>query len=888
MLRVTINGKSHTAPAGTTVLTALRAVGFDVPTVCHDPRLTPYGGCRLCVVRIKGQSKPVTSCNAVIAGGMEIETHTDELESLRRSLLKLLARDYPAEQVERFPEKQFHQYLMAYGVQATGRAQPARLDVSHPYIHVDMSQCITCYRCVRICDEVQGQFVWQAWNRGDKTEIRPATGHNLLESECVSCGACVDTCPSGALEDKSLLRLGVPTDWTKTICSYCGTGCEINVGTRHGRITTIRPALNGPSNHGHLCVKGRYAFGYVEAPDRVTTPMIRRDGQWQPVDWDEAIRHVADRLRDTIAKHGPDSVGILASARGTNEEAYVAQKFARIALGTHNVDCCARVCHSPTATAMKLTLGTGAATNSFDDIEKARTILVCGANPTEGHPVTGARIKQAVRRGANLIVVDPREIELVNFAALHLQLRPGTNVVVFNAMGAAMVEEGLVDETFLRERVTEYEAYRDFIRQFAPENVADICGVPAEQIRQAARLYATHTPSLSVHGLGMTEHVQGTEGIMALVNLALLTGNIGKPGTGINPLRGQNNVQGAPHMGCEPKLLAGYTPLDDARARFEAAYRVALPSSKGMNMMEMLDAAVAGRFKALWAIGYDIMLTNPNAHETRRALEALDLVIVQDLFMNQTALEFGHVFLPAAASFEKDGTFMNSERRIQRIRKAIEPTGQARADWEIVCAVAKALGHEQHFAHRNAEEIWNEVRSLWDEGAGISYARLDREGGLQWPCYTETDAGTDVMHAQSFAHGVTTPLRRIEYIPPPDLLSDEFPFLLTSGRNLYQYNAATQTSRTPNAGLCETDCLTVSTTDAQRLGLRNGESVRLRSRQGEATLPVRVSDTVKPGELYATFHSARVFLNNITSAQRDRYTKTPEYKVTAVTIEKVG
>jgi formate dehydrogenase major subunit len=888
MPQVTINGKTHTAPAGTTILTALRAEGFDVPTVCHDPRLTPYGGCRLCVVNIKGQPRPVTSCNTVIADGMEIATHTEELEDLRRTLLKLLARDYPADQVTRFPDKQFHRYLKAYGIQATGKPQPAKLDASHPYIHVDMSQCVTCYRCVRICDEIQGQFVWQAWNRGDQTEIRPATGSNLATSECVSCGACVDTCPSGALEDKSLLKHGVPTNWTKTICSYCGTGCEVNVGTRDNRITTIRPALEGPSNHGHTCVKGRYAFEYVYAQDRVTSPMIRRNGNWEKVSWDEAIQFVSDRLRDTIARHGPDSVGLLTSARGTNEENYVGQKFARLVLGTNNVDCCARVCHSPTAAAMKMTLGTGAATNSLDDIELAQTILVCGANPTDGHPVTGARIKQAARRGANLIIVDPREIELNQFATLHLALRPGTNVVLFNAMGATIIDEGLVDESFVRERITEYDDYKKFIRDFLPEKVADICGVPAEKIRQAARLYATATPSLSVHGLGMTEHIQGTEGIMALVNLALLTGNVGKPGTGINPLRGQNNVQGAPHMGSEPKLLAGYVPIDEARVKFETAYHASLPSSKGKNMIEMLEAATSGQFKLLWAIGYDIMLTNPNAHETRRALEAMDLVIVQDLFLNQTAIEFGDVFLPAASSFEKDGTFMNGERRIQRVRKAVEPQGEARSDWQIICDVARALGHGDQFAYKSAEEIWNEVRSLWDEGAGISYQRMDDLGGLQWPCYTEDDPGLPVMHADHFSHGKTTPLRRIEYVPAPELTDDQFPFLLTTGRNLYQYNASTQTNRTANAGLHAADYLSVSETDARRLGLRDGETVRLRSRQGAAQLPVQISNTVKPGELYATFHTARVFLNEITSSHRDRYTKTPEYKVTAVALEKAG
>ena len=892
MLQVTINGQAHQFPEGLTINEALHRIGLEVPTLCHDDRIDPYGSCRLCSVEVKGLNALATACNTSLRDGMDIQTHSPAVEGVRRTLLGLLAADYPAEAVAEFPDKQFHRYLRQYGVEAGGSrsapppAEPFMRDASHPYINVDMSQCVTCYRCVRICEEVQGQFVWKAWNRGDTTRILPVRGETMLDGGCVSCGACVDTCPSGALEDITVLARGVPTEWTKTICSYCGTGCEVNVGTRDGQITTIRPS-DGPSNHGHTCVKGRYAFDYVYAEERITSPMIRRNGVWVDVTWDEVIPYIAGRLQALAKQHGPDSIGVLSSARGTNEENYVAQKFARVVLGTNNIDCCARVCHSPTAAAMKMTLGTGAATNSLDEIAVARTILVCGANPTEGHPVTGARIKQAARHGANLIVVDPREIELTQFATVHLQLHPGTNVVLFNAMAAAIVDEGLVDEAFLRERITEFAEFQKFIQEFAPEKAEKICGVPAAKIREAARLYATAKPSLSVHGLGMTEHIQGTEGIIALVNLALLTGNLGKPGTGINPLRGQNNVQGAPHMGCEPKLLAGYVPIDEARPQFEKAWHAPVPTHPGMNMIDMLDAAAKGRLSALWAIGYDILMTNPNTHETRRALDQVELVIVQDLFLNATAREYGDVFLPAASSFEKDGTFMNGERRIQRVRGAARPQGQARSDWEIVCQVAKEMGHGEHFAYRTAEEIWNEVRSLWPEGSGISYARLDQVGGLQWPCYTEDDPGMPIMHIEHFTHGKTTALRRIEFVPPPVLVNAEFPFLLTTGRNLYQYNAATQTSRTPNDRLHSTDYLQICPADAGRLGLAEGEIVRLSSRQGHADLPVKMSGNVKPGEVYTTFHNARVFLNQITTSQRDRYTKTPEYKVTAVRIDKL-
>jgi formate dehydrogenase major subunit len=893
MLQVTINGQPRQFPEGLTINQALRQIAVEVPTLCHDDRIQPYGSCRLCTVEVKGVNGFVTACNTQLRDGMEILTHSDTVQGVRKTLLGLIAKDYPAEAVVEFPDKQFHRYLREYNVPARGSrkspppAVPYMKDTTHPYINVDMSQCVTCFRCVRICEEVQGQFVWKAWNRGDQTRIGPVRGVTLQDGGCVSCGACVDTCPSGALEDLTLLKRGVPTDWTKTICSYCGTGCEVNVGTRNGQITTIRPSMEGPSNHGHTCVKGRYAFDYITFKDRPTSPMIRRDGQWQKVSWNEVNQFIADKLRETVAKHGPDSIGVLSSARGTNEENYVAQKFARIVVGSNNIDCCARVCHSPTAAAMKMTLGTGAATNSLDDIALARTILVAGVNPTEGHPVTGARIKQAARHGAKLIIVDPREIELNEFATVHLQLHAGTNVVLFNAMGAVIVEEGLVDEEFIRTRLTEFNEYREFVKQFAPETVEQICGVPAAKIREAARIYATNKPSLSVHGLGMTEHIQGTEGIMALVNLALITGNIGKPGTGINPLRGQNNVQGAPHMGSEPKLLAGYVPLTEARERFEQAWQVKLPTNPGINMIEMMDAADAGKLKVLWAIGYDIVMTNPNMHFTRRAMERLELVIVQDIFINETAKEFGDVFLPAASSFEKDGTFMNGERRIQRVRQAVPPQGEARSDWEIVCDIAKLMGKGEHFAYQSAEEIWNEVRSLWPEAAGISYARMEKLGGLQWPCVNENDPGTGTLHTDHFTHGKTTALRRIEYVAPPKLTTKEFPFLLTTGRNLYQYNAATQTARTPNDTLHATDYLQLSAADAARLGLADGETVRLRSEQGAADLPVKISDHVKDGEVYTTFHSTRVFLNQITTSHRDRYTKTPEYKITAVRIEKL-
>jgi formate dehydrogenase major subunit len=633
-------------------------------------------------------------------------------------------------------------------------------------------------------------------------------------------------------------------------------------------------------------VKGRFAFDFVSAPDRITQPMIRKGDQWQQVTWDDVISFTAESLQRISEQYGPDSIAVLGSARGTNEENYLAQKFARLVIGTNNVDCCARVCHTPTAAAMKLMLGTGAATNSYNDIEKARTILVCGANATENHPIVGARIKQAALKGVNLIVIDPRRIELTQYAAIYLQPRPGTNIPLLNAMACTIVEEQLFDYQFTTERVAEWDKFCHFIKQFSPEKVEADCGVKADRIRAAARLYAGAKPSMCFHGLGVTEHTQGTEGVMCLVNLALLTGNIGKRGTGINPLRGQNNVQGAAHMGCDPGILTGSVSLNDARPLFESVWCASIPRKQGLNLLEMMDAAAAGKLKALWAIGYDIALTNANTTATGQALRSLDFVIIQDMFMNETARRFGSVFLPAASSFERDGTFMNAERRIQRIRKAIEPVGQSRSDWEIICAIAKAMGRGESFSYSSAEDIWNEIRSVWAAGRGITYERLD-DGGLQWPCPDDSHSGTEVMHTESFPIGKAA-LRRVPYRPTDEIVDEEFPLLLITGRTLYQFNAGTMTMRTADVKLRPVDLLDISSDDAKRLDLNDGECVHIRSRYGEAILPIRITSTVKPGELFATFHTAEVFLNRVTSPHRDRYVKSPEYKVTAVRIEEAS
>lgn len=887
MLSVNVNGADLQFPEGRTILQALSEIGIDLPALCNDERLKPYGNCRLCAVQIAGMQHPVFACTTKLAEGMVIRTETKKLEDLRCGILGLLAQRSPADSYRRFPNHPFHRLIQRYGLQdqLCISKDSNLIDDSHPYIHVDMSRCIFCYRCVRICDELQGQFVWKVWNRGESIRILP-DGPTLSDSPCVSCGACVDTCPTGALEDKTLMAGIIPDRWTRTTCPYCGTGCEMNVGTRENRIVTVRPVADAPVSKGHLCVKGRYSFEFLTAKDRITKPMIRRSDRWEEVSWKEAIGYVSEKLKQTLQQHGPYSVAMLGSARATNEENYLTQKFARVVLSTNNVDCCARVCHAPTATGMKQILGTGAATSSFDDIERAKTILVCGANVTENHPIVGARIKQAVLKGANLIVIDPRQIELTEFATLHLQLRPGTNIPLLNSLAHAIIQEKQFDEAFVADRVTGWEEFCKFIAQWTPEKASEICGAEPSLIRGAAEMYATQKPSLIVHGLGITEHTQGTEGVMGLVNLALLTGNIGKAGTGINPLRGQNNVQGAAHMGCEPDNLTGFVPLEDGKHLFESVWHTTLPTKKGLNLLEMMDAALKGQLQALWAIGYDILLTNPDTQFTRKALSKIDFVIVQDLFLNETAREFGSVFIPVCSSFEKDGTFMNAERRVQLVRKAIEPAGNSKPDWQVLCEVAAAMGKGEFFAFESPEQIWDEIRLVWNGGSGITYQRLEN-GGLQWPCPSENHPGTSILHAEEFSRGKQAKLELINYHPTVEKVDKDFPLVLITGRTLYHFNAGTMTLRTKNVELQESDFLDVCTDDSVRLGIRDREKVRLRSRYGEAIFPVRVNDKIAPGQVFCTFHNPTSFLNLVTGPHHDDRTQTPEYKVTAVRIEKL-
>lgn len=884
MLRVTVNGVALGSKPSCTILDLLRREGTTIPTLCDDSRLSPAGSCRLCLVRVEGFNRAVPACATPLADGMNIQTHTPELEKFRRSVLKLLLDNQPNTAVISGPETELQRYARQYGLGARVGAdrQSAVIDNSHPYISVDTSRCILCSRCVRICNELQGNFVWQIGGRG-KDSYLSHDGPSLIESPCVSCGACVDTCPTGALSDKSVLTDGVPERWMETVCPYCGTGCEMLVGTRDNRIVQIKPVINSTVSKGHLCVKGRYAFGYVHAADRITTPMLRdRDKEWREVSWKEAITFAASNLRRLRKEYGPDSIGVLGSARATNEEAYLTQKFARLVIGTNNVDCCARVCHAPSAAALGKMLGAGAATNSFDDIERAQTILLWGCNPTENHPVVGARIKQAVLHGAKLIVIDPRQTELAKYATIHLQLKPGTDVALANALAAVIVGEKLTDAEFIRQHVLEYAEFSKFAASQSAAEACTVTGIPWNQILSAARLYASVKPAMCFHGLGVTEHTQGTEGVQCMVNLALVTGNIGCRGAGVNPLRGQNNVQGAAHMGCDPGRLPGYLPIEAAGASFGPVWGTPIPRNPGQNLPEMIRAAESGDLRALYAIGYDILLTNPNMRATSRALSKLDLVIVQDLFLNETAKEVGTVFLPACSSFEKGGTFMNAERRVQRIRPALAPVGETRPDWCIICELAASIGHGDAFDYTSEEEIWSEVREVWPAGRGMTYSRLD-EKGLQWPCYGESDPGTEILHEQgSFSSGKPAALACVPYRPSPESCSPTFPMTLATGRSLYQFNAGTMTGRTPNNDLRANDRLEIAPRDAERLRVETGDQMEVSSQYGSAILPAYVTSSVPAGLTFATFQTPALHLNTVTSPHEDNICATPEYKQTAV------
>lgn len=899
---VEIDGKPIKVPEGTSIMRAAAELDTDIPSLCATDCLESFGSCRLCLVEIEGRRGTPASCTTPAEDGMKVTTQSERLTSLRRGVMDLYLSDHPEEN-EDGSALPMHDLAKLLGMSESRYGREGHnhlksiIDDSNPYFSFDASKCILCSRCVRACEEVQGTFALTIEGRGFDSKITAGVHQDFLTSDCVSCGACVQACPTDSLLEKKVIEKGKPDHTVLTTCAYCGVGCGFKAEMKQGDVIRMTPWKDGQANHGHSCVKGRFAWDYAFHEDRITKPMIREKitDPWAEVSWDEAIEFAAQRMKAVQEKYGRKSIGGITSSRCTNEEVFVVQKLIRAAFGNNNVDTCARVCHSPTGYGLKETLGTSAGTQTFDSVMDADVILVIGANPTEAHPVFGSQMKQRLRDGARLIIIDPRAIDLVKTphvkADYHLPLLPGNNVAVINALAHVIVAEGLEDKAYIKERCEDqaFLAWRDFILEprNAPENIAPYAGISADELRAAARLYARggdgdrKGKSAIFYGLGVTEHSQGSTAVMALANLAMLTGNIGFSGVGVNPLRGQNNVQGSCDMGSFPHELPGYRPVSDDQVRgtFEADWGLKLDTEAGYRIPAMFDAAVAGVYRGMYIQGEDVAQSDPNTQHVEAALRNLDCLIVQDLFLNETA-RFAHVFFPGTSFLEKDGTFTNAERRISMVNKAIDPLAGL-DEWEITCRLSRAMGYDMAYDHPS--EIMDEIARLTPTFSGVSFDKIKRLGSLQWPCNEEAPEGTPIMHVGGFVRGkgnfVIT-----EFVPTTEKVTPKFPLILTTGRILSQYNVGAQTRRTQNNIWHEQDVLEIHAKDAEDRSIRDGDWVRMQSRMGETTLRAMISDRMQPGVVFTTFHMPESGANVVTTDNSDWATDCPEYKVTAVDV----
>ncbi len=897
MIELTLDGRVVSAEEGESVLDVARREGVYVPTLCDDERLEPFGACRVCMVGVEGARGPVAACTTLVRPGMKVDTRDERAVRVAKGVVELVLSDYPAERLTRpDPRNELSSVAAHFGLSTSryrGEVHAHPPDERHPYIKLHLDECIVCGRCVRACDELQGAFALAFAGRGFETKIVAGLDAALASSSCVSCGACVSACPTGAL-DEAVFRLDARVDRTvTTTCAYCGVGCRLEAHVRDGAVIAVDPALDGPSNLGHTCVKGRFAHQFALSEERLRAPLVRTSTGLREVSWDEALDLVATTFLRIKAEHGPDALAGISSSRCTNEENYVLQKLMRAAIGTHNVDNCSRVCHSPSSFGLIASLGQSGGSNGFDDIERAEVLFVTGANPTEAHPVVGARMKQATLRGARLVVADPRRIELARYADVFLQMKPGSNVALFNALAAVLIEEDLVDHAFLSQWTEGAEPFFAFVERYAPERVEPTTGVPAALVREAARVYGRSRASAIFYGLGITEQTQGSPGVQALVNLAILTGNLGKPGAGINPLRGQNNVQGGSDSGALPTSFTMYQSVtDDAIAsRFEAAWGVRMRRERGLMTPEMFDAALAGKLRGLYVFGEDIAQTDPNLHHVEAALRSLELLVCHEIFLSETA-KLAHVVLPGSTFLEKTGTFTNAERRIQLVQEAVEPPGEARADLDILLELSRRLGYEM--PARTPAEVMDEMASLTPDLAGVSHARLGRSG-LQWPVPHPGHPGTPILFVDREADGRRfrtasgkARLAAIEWAPPGEEIDRDYPFVLVTGRQLAHYNAGTMTRRTANLELHPSDLAEIHPEDALRLGIEDGDEVEVASRRGAVRTFARLTARVAPGNLFLSFHFPEVKVNLLTSSCTDAATKCPEYKVSAVRVVKVA
>ena len=894
-----LDGEAMLFEEGDTLLNFIdrhRGRGF-VPTLCDAPQLEPYGACRVCSVEVAlqadGPRRVVASCHTPLAAGMHVFTESSKVRKLRRNIVELVLSDHPLDCLTCEVNGNCELQTVAAKVGVRQVRYPAganhldrKKDLSHPYMTSDLSKCINCSRCVRACDEVQGQHVLSMHGRGFNARIIKGLDQSFMDSTCVSCGACSQACPTSAISDVFQSKSIEATKKTRTVCTYCGVGCNLNVATKGREVLSIQAPADSEVNHSHTCLKGRFAFKFVNHRDRLRTPLIRYNGHFTEATWEEAYDHIVANLTRIKEEHGGQAIAGISSARCTNEENYLMQKFMRAVMGNNNIDCCARVCHSPTAHGMQQSFGTGAATNSIEDLEHTACILVIGANPTEGHPVTGSKIKQRAMKGVPLIIIDPREIELVPYAKYHLQLRPGTNVALLNMMARFIVEAGLVDRDFVAKRCEHWEEFEAGLRSLDLDELERITGVDRELVRAAAIEYAGAEAAMSFHGLGVTEHNQGAKTVMLIANLAMMTGNVGRPGVGVNPLRGQNNVQGAADMGCQPHQGAGYLPVEDPEVHrhYEEFYGVELSEEPGWKIPEMFDAAIDGRLKALWLMGEDVVQTDPDSEHVKEAMNSLEFLVVQELFMTETA-KFANVILPAASFLEKSGTFTNGERRVQRVKAVIPPLEGTKPDGVIMAEILQRFGFPQE--DYTPDGVLAEIARIVPFFAGATWENLGDQG-KQWPIL-EGGVDTKIMHRGQFKRG----LGKFHFFPfeeSPEILRyhGEFPFILTTGRILEHYNCGTMTRRTGNALIVTEDLLAIHPDDAARKGIEEGDHVRLFSARGEVKLRARLTDEVKPGILYTTFHFPEALVNNVTGSGHDAETLCPEYKVVAADVERVA
>lgn len=901
-LHVVIDGKESYVTAGTTILDAAAAVGIEIPTLCYLRGVNDIGSCRVCSVEIEGRAELAPACNTPVEDGMVIHTDTDRVIEFRRTMLDLIISKHGLNSTNycfscvKNGACQLQKVCRDNGVtEPTFPVEHKRLPLvdTNPFLTYDPNLCISCQRCVAACNNQACNHTLQPGKLGVRTTIKAPFGPNWKTSGCESCGCCAAACPTGALTEK---RRKNYREWevTKvlTTCPHCATGCQYYLKVKDGKIVDTEP-YPGSSNDWRLCVKGRSAsFDFVQADDRLTTPLVKntQTGAFEPTSWDDALDLVASKFTELKKQYGSDSLAVFACARSANEDIYMAQKMARCAFETNNVDNCARVCHAPSVAGLAATLGSGAMTNTIKDItDNPDVIMLVGSNPEEAHPVIGMQIRRAVEHGTKLIVVDPRDIHLSKEADIHLKLRPGTNVAFANGVAHILIEEGLIDKKYIEEQTEGYEEFAKMVKSYTPERVAQICHIDKRDLIAAAELYGRADRAPIIYCLGVTEHSTGTEGVMSLSNIAVINGKIGRPGCGINPIRGQNNVQGACDMGAQPNTFPGYQKVvDDAvRSKFEKAWGVHIKPENGLTSTEVMPAAIEGRIKGLFIFGEDPVRTDPDIHHVIRALNSLDFLVVDDLFLTETA-KYADVILPGASYAEKEGTFSNTERRVQRIRKAVESPGDAKLDTWIFTEIMQRMGYDQ--PHLTSAQIMDEIASLTPSFAGISHERLDRPElighGLQWPCTGPDHPGTPIMHVGHASKGKAT-YSTAEYRPSKEQPDDSYPLIMMTGRVLNQYNAEAMTARTEGTQeMGDRSFIEINTNDANKLGIANGDRVKVSSRRGEIETTARVSGKTNPGETWMPFHFQDGNSNWLTIAALDNLCKAPEYKVCAVKVER--